>query len=77
MPDIQEKHDWQTIVEQVNSSMTLQAIGNACGLSLQAIHDLKSGRNAEPRHGAGQTLLRLYKRELNKQARQAAREKQG
>ena len=74
MPDAIEKQDWQKIVSELNEGMSLKAMGEATGLSLQAIHDLKSGRSAEPRFGAGQTLLRLHKRHMNRIAREAAKE---
>jgi len=73
MPEAQDTPNWPEVVAKINAAMSLQAIGNACGLSLQAIHDLKSGRSPEPRYGAGQTLLRLYRRELAKDARAAAK----
>jgi len=74
MPEVTENPNWQEIVGDLNESMSLRAMGEACGLSLQAIHDLKSGRNAEPRYGAGKTLMRLHQREKNKQTRRANKE---
>lgn len=76
MTDTQDNTtDWKKIVTELNSGMTLQAMGEATGLSLQAIHDLKSGRSPEPRYGAGQTLLRLHARQMAKDRRAAAKGK--
>jgi len=73
MPELNEKRDWQKIVSELNAGMSLKAIGEATGLSLQAVHDLKTGRSPEPRYGAGQTILRMHKREMAIQNRKSAK----
>lgn len=57
----------QRILDLIDSGLTLTEIARLCGIKIQGLHDIKSGKNAQPK---GYVAVRLY--QLHSRRRKAA-----
>lgn len=70
-----ESINWQEVLTTLHNCMTITALSEKTGVPISTLTDLKSGRSKEPQYGAGNRILNIYRREMNKQAREAAKER--
>lgn len=56
---------WRVITDLEKRGVSLRAIAVECGVSLATIYYWKGG--AEPRHYLGETLRKLYEREMGEE----------
>lgn len=70
-----EPINWQHVLTELHGCMTMTALSEKTGIKLSTLTDLKAGRSLEPQYGAGNRILNVYRREMNKAAREAARER--
>jgi len=67
---VTDQIDWKSVIEDLAKTMPIVRIATELKVSAQSLHDLKSGKVANPRASTGFALIRLQARENARIARE-------